>query len=343
MRLNLEDAPVVYSPCSHGFHRARNWRSAPFENIILHIFSHVKGFLRKITENLSNFQDILGVLLSNSENLMNFSHFKISLLAFSLIGCYNCFIYVEQKCENGILAAQREKWRDCMNRTMLKQYTKLVEFLGLTLGPTYEITLHDVNGRNSSIVAICNGSISGRDLDSPPTTMALKAIEDNAEGKDYSVNYNGLTSGSRVLRSSTFYIKDANGNLVGMLCINFDDSKFQDVTRELFRLIHPDAYVDNKILIRKDVLDSEVSSENTERFNKSLLSTADAVVQEVLDEDDIATERLTQAEKIRIVARLEKEGVFRLKGAVEHVSKVMHSSPASIYRYLNKVREDKDS
>ena len=28
-----------------------------------------------------------------------------------------------------------------MNRAMLKQYTKLVEFLGLVLGPTYEITL----------------------------------------------------------------------------------------------------------------------------------------------------------------------------------------------------------
>lgn len=33
-----------------------------------------------------------------------------------------------------------------MNRAMLKQYTKLVEFLGLTLGPSYELTLHDING-----------------------------------------------------------------------------------------------------------------------------------------------------------------------------------------------------
>ena len=55
-----------------------------------------------------------------------------------------------------------------MNRAMLKQYTKLVEFLGLVLGPTYEITLIDVHGKQSSIVAIVNGSISGRDLDSPP-------------------------------------------------------------------------------------------------------------------------------------------------------------------------------
>ena len=64
-----------------------------------------------------------------------------------------------------------------MNRAMLKQYTKLVEFLGLVLGPTYEITLHDVHGKNSTIVAIVNGSVSGRDLDSPPTAMALRAVE----------------------------------------------------------------------------------------------------------------------------------------------------------------------
>ncbi|MDD5938033.1 MAG: PAS domain-containing protein [Clostridiales bacterium] len=228
-----------------------------------------------------------------------------------------------------------------MNRAMLRQYTKLVEFLGLTLGPSYEITLHDINGKNSTIVAIVNGSISGRDLDSPPTTMAMKAIADNAAGRDYRINYNGLASGNKVLRSSTYYIKDNGGNLVGMLCINFDDSQFQDITRQLFLLIHPDNYVENNILVRQDVLEEAALGEDTERFNGSVLSAADAVIQETLAEDGVPVDRLTQAEKIRIVARLEERGIFRLKGAVEHVSQTLSSSPASIYRYLSKVRKEK--
>lgn len=226
-----------------------------------------------------------------------------------------------------------------MNRTMLKQYTKLVEFLGLVLGPTYEITLHDIHGKQSTIVAIVNGFISGRDLDSPPTAMALRAVADNAEGLDYRTNYNGLAGASHTLRSSSFYIKDKNDDLVGMLCINFDDSKFQELSSQLFQLIHPDVYMEDNIVIRSDVLES-LDEEDTERFGDSMTSAANSVIEEVLSEGDIPVERLSQEEKIRIVAQLERRGIFRLKGAVAHVSKELHSSPASIYRYLAKVRQE---
>ena len=228
-----------------------------------------------------------------------------------------------------------------MNRAMLKQYTKLVEFLGLVLGPTYEITLHDVHGKNSTIVAIVNGSVSGRDLDSPPTAMALRAVAENAKDMDYRTNYNGLTSGNRPLRSSTFYIKDKNDDLVGMLCVNFDDSKFQELSSQLFQLIHPDVYMENNIVIRSDVLES-LKEEDTERFGDSMTSAADSVIEEVLSEGNIPVERLSQEEKIRIVAQLERRGIFRLKGAVAHVSKELHPSPASIYRYLTRVRQETD-
>ena len=167
-----------------------------------------------------------------------------------------------------------------MNRAMLKQYTKLVEFLGLVLGPTYEITLHDVHGKNSTIVAIVNGSVSGRDLDSPPTAMALRAVAENV-------------------------------------------------------------YMENNIVIRSDVLES-LKEEDTERFGDSMTSAADSVIEEVLSEGNIPVERLSQEEKIRIVAQLERRGIFRLKGAVAHVSKELHSSPASIYRYLTRVRQETD-
>ena len=229
-----------------------------------------------------------------------------------------------------------------MNRAMLKQYTKLVEFLGLTLGPSYEITLHDVSGKNSSIIAIVNGDISGRNLDSPPMDMALRAITENAAGRDYRINYNGLAGGNKVLRSSTYYIKDSGGNLVGMLCINFDDSKFQALSSQLFQLIHPDNYVENNIAIRSDILELTEDAPETERFNDSVTSVAQSVIQEVLSEDGVPVDRLTQAEKIRIVSQLEQRGVFRLRGAVDNVSKALRSSPASIYRYLTRIRSEKE-
>lgn len=230
-----------------------------------------------------------------------------------------------------------------MNRAMLKQYTKLVEFLGLTLGPSYEITLHDIRGKESSIVAIVNGSISGRDLDSPPTAMAMKAMMENAAGRDFHTNYIGLAKSNKMLRSSTYYIKDEENKLVGMLCINFDDSEFQTLSSQLFQLIHPDSYVENNIVIRSDVLSSFEDNDETEHFGDSVTSAADSVIQEILDEEGVSVDQLTQAEKIRIVARLKEKGIFRLKGSVVHVSDVLRSSPASIYRYLNKVQQEEEA
>lgn len=56
---------------------------------------------------------------------------------------------------------------------LLQQYMKLTEFLGLTLGPDYEVALHDLTNKDRSIIAIANNHISGREIGAPLTNMAL--------------------------------------------------------------------------------------------------------------------------------------------------------------------------
>lgn len=62
-----------------------------------------------------------------------------------------------------------------MASQLLQQYVKLTEFLGHTLGPDYEVALHDLTDRNRSIVAIANSHVSGRKLGAPLTNTALKS------------------------------------------------------------------------------------------------------------------------------------------------------------------------
>lgn len=52
---------------------------------------------------------------------------------------------------------------------LLQQYIKLTEFLGLALGPDYEVVLHDLTNKDHSIIAIANSHISGRKLGAPLT------------------------------------------------------------------------------------------------------------------------------------------------------------------------------
>ena len=44
-----------------------------------------------------------------------------------------------------------------MTEQMLRQYTVLVEYLGATLGPDYEVVLHEILPETSRVAAIANG------------------------------------------------------------------------------------------------------------------------------------------------------------------------------------------
>lgn len=96
-----------------------------------------------------------------------------------------------------------------MTRSMIKQYTLLVEFLGKALGSEYEVTLHDFINKSSSIIAIANGQVSGRHVGAPLTNVGLKMLADKSyEHSDYRLNYSGLSADGKVLRSSSMFIKD---------------------------------------------------------------------------------------------------------------------------------------
>ena len=117
-----------------------------------------------------------------------------------------------------------------MTEQMLRQYTVLVEYLGATLGPDYEVVLHEILPETSRVAAIANGSISGRSVGAPITNAALRMImQKQYETSDYNLNYTGQLANGKTIRSSTMFIKDG-GKLVGLLCINFDDSRFHEIS-----------------------------------------------------------------------------------------------------------------
>lgn len=228
-----------------------------------------------------------------------------------------------------------------MNKAILKQYSLLVDFLAASLGPDYEVVLHDLGDSANSIVAIANGRVSGRTLGAPLTTKALEMMAARSyENEDFHINYSSLSGDGRVLRSSSLFVKDPSGRPVALLCINFDDSRYEDVCTRVLKLCHPDAFVERnspKAVISLPAEDREAA----ERFPNSLEAVTESVVSDVVARHGVPVDRLTQEEKLCIVEALDRKGVFLLKGAVSHVAAALKSSEASIYRYLGKLGKGK--
>lgn len=219
-----------------------------------------------------------------------------------------------------------------MKKKIIEKNTRLIEFLGLTLGPDYEIALYDLELDPPSIVAITNGDITGRSIGSPLTEKAKSIIESGAYlDHDWITNYRGVTPSGKILRCSTFFIKNESGGLVGLLCVSFDDSRYHDVMEVLLTLCHPRQYINKNIAI--EIL------ENTEQdmmHNNISLAVDDAVklVTTALPE------RMTRGERTQIIRILDQKGIFLLKGAIPLVAKQIGCSVASVYRYLGEIHKN---
>ncbi len=227
-----------------------------------------------------------------------------------------------------------------MANSLLAPYIKLTEFLGNALGPDYEVALHDLTNRNKSIIAIANSNISGRDIGAPLTNMALQMIKDKVyETNDFCANYKGVAENGKTLRSSTLFIKH-EGKLIGLLCINFDDSRYQIISEELMRICHPDTFIGTSFQYSGEHIatSSNIKSVSSERFPDSKDSVIAEAVSHELATLNVSVERLTTDERMSIISSLEKKGIFLLKGSVQNVAENLHCSSASVYRYLSQLK-----
>lgn len=222
-----------------------------------------------------------------------------------------------------------------VSNALLRQYVKVTEFLGAALGPDYEVALHDLTDKNRSIIAIANGYISGREIGAPLTNMALSVLKDESyEWQDYRLHYSGLSAAGNVLRSSTMFIKE-NGKLIGMLCVNFDDSRYQAFAQQVLTLCHPNQFF--QALSQPEEAHEDAPRPETFR-NSTEAVTQDAIAHE-LERLGVPVERLTSDERLQIIAALEAGGIFLLKGAVKDVAAGLGCSQASVYRYLSQIRK----
>ena len=222
---------------------------------------------------------------------------------------------------------------------IIKQYCVLVEFLGQALGKQYEIVLHDLSGDTNSIVAIVNNHISGRSLGAPLTNLALQLIADRVyEKKNFVVDYRGISRSNSLLRSSTMFIKDDFGKLIGMLCINYDTSYFFHTMESIAQLFQMTPALGSGTEALRQLVDLPHSNAE-ETFPNSILEVVQSVLDNAAKQAGVPIHRLTTSEKISLVEILDSKGIFLLKGAVSEVAKQMGTSEATIYRYLTKINK----
>lgn len=222
------------------------------------------------------------------------------------------------------------KYSRCKGDDFLSKLTKyipLIKFMGQVFGSDFEIILHDVSQPDTSIIAIENSHISGRHVGDCLTDLARQWIAQKKYLEtNYIVNYEGKTAGGHNLVSSTYFIKDED-TLIGLLCINHNT----DSLLEAQRIIHA--------LTSAFYLPDKNASNYSERFSGSILDISSNRILKTLNSFNVTPKRMSAAEKIELVKKLDEQEIFSTKGAIAQVADYLNVSEPTIYRYLSKVRK----
>ena len=206
---------------------------------------------------------------------------------------------------------------------ILENFVSVAKGVAATFGSNCEVVIHDFSDLDYSIVAIFNGHVTGRTIETKMTENVMKQINKQIDGVDV-YNYTGKSTLGRELKSTTTFIRDGEGNIVGCMCINFDMTDMISARNTLNELCKVDEAEINVI--------GEINKVNDVLYD---------IVENTIHKYGRPVIYLTKDEKVSIVKDLEDKGVFLIKGAIDYVADSLQVSRYTIYNYLDGIREGK--
>ncbi|MDR7871305.1 MAG: helix-turn-helix domain-containing protein [Tissierellaceae bacterium] len=210
-----------------------------------------------------------------------------------------------------------------MNEKYLKNFIPLMNYMSELHGIDTEIILYDIEKMN--VYHIINPFDDEIKVGAKIRSLERKFLEDKLyEKEDYIVNYRALSSSKDKLKSATFFLKNTNDVLYGILTIN----------QKVERLIELRNIIDEMIQ-GKQPYDQVKGASFYDSFD---ISVTDIVTNVILDEIaklNIPVDRLTTQEKIKLTQTLDHMGIFLVKGAISNLANKLDTTETTIYRYLN--------
>src|SRR5258708_36088613 len=109
-----------------------------------------------------------------------------------------------------------------MNNKYLEKIIPIADAIAEMFGKRCEVVLHDLTRPQSSVAYTKNGHVTGRKVGQSFHHLFPKVLSSSKFNGDHLSNYKTISDDVRVIKSSTAFIRDDNGMVVGAFCINFD-------------------------------------------------------------------------------------------------------------------------
>lgn len=197
----------------------------------------------------------------------------------------------------------------------------VAEGIRANFGGSCEVVIHDLEKPESALIYIA-GNITGRKLGAPITNLVLEKLKKPSNEVNDLIGYETTTKDNKTLKSSTIFIRDEHGKIIGCLCINFD------MTNILTSIKILESFTSFNL----------VDNPTKEEFSYDVNEVMEAMVEGIFKEYPKPKTLMEKDDKVYIVKQLEDKGVFLIKGAIEYVANSLGVSRYTIYNYLDEIR-----
>jgi predicted transcriptional regulator YheO len=211
------------------------------------------------------------------------------------------------------------------NLEFLKQLAKGI--VGI-FGKRCEVVIHDFSDITQSVVHI-EGHVTHRSVGAPVTSTMMRMLEEFGNQVPDKIAYKITADDGKVLRCASIFLRNESGELEGCLAINFCINDF---------MFFSQAFSDFTF-VSNDTRNS-ANSEYPVHFSSKPLNSMESIIDAMVSRHEKPAAMMNKAEKKEIVGKLDKAGVFSVKGSINYLAKVFGASKYTIYNYLKEVRQN---
>lgn len=211
----------------------------------------------------------------------------------------------------------------------LKLLKQVAAGLAKQFGPDCEIVIHDLKTKDleHSVVYVENGHVTGRELGDGPSNVVLKALkETHPENLQDRSGYLTRTADGRILKSSTFYIKDDDDSdeLHYIMGINYDITKLLTVEAAIHNLT---------------TTEEEQEKEPAPQITQNVNDLLDHLIEESVNLVGKPVALMTKEDKVKAIQFLNDSGAFLITKSGDKVSNYFGISKYTLYSYTDVNKE----
>lgn len=203
---------------------------------------------------------------------------------------------------------------------------QLAHGLAIQFGSSCEIAIHDLKTKDleKSIVYIENGHVSNRQTGDGLSGIVLETLQSDPSTIHDKLSYLTKTEDGRILKSSTFYIRDDDGSISYIFSLNYDITAFTAASTAIQSLI-----------ATKDNL-PDLTGDSPRQITHNVNELLDLLIEQAVAKVGKPVAMMNKDDKVAVVQYLDHAGAFLITKSGDKVSSYLGISKFTLYSYMGK-------